>query len=430
MANTYCTATNFGKGFFTHEDRNDFYLSGHAGDVWVIGNNAAGVSWINRVSGTAKTKAEAQAIVDGKVEEAQVAYDAESAEYKAKHSRPVKYILPQDLTMATYKGIKGVKVVTKTSDPTASEATGTVWYNSTGVTLKYATQGTGAWATGTNFPASVNQAGGAGTLTTYLAWGGSDPGDQRDETFKYDGTTWTAANSRNLKISGTSGLGTQTAALGAGGYNTSLSPVYTNACEEFDGTCWATANVDSAKPSVGYIGLTGTQTAGLSVAGYGSPPGQVSVCSEYDGTNWTTTSAYPAAMSNVFSFGIQTAAIGVGGAPPYTTNGFDYDGTSWSAGDSINTGRTEGAQGGINTSAMIAGGGTPTLSAKTEKYDGSSWTEVGDLGTARSLSASGYSSVSGVPTAFICVTGSVPAKSNVVEEWTDPVYTVKTVTVS
>jgi hypothetical protein len=94
MANTYCTATNTGKGFFTHQDRNDFYLSGHAGDVWVVGNNAAGVAWINRVKGTAKTKAEAQAIVDGKVEEAQVAYDAKSAEHKAEHSRPVKYTLP------------------------------------------------------------------------------------------------------------------------------------------------------------------------------------------------------------------------------------------------------------------------------------------------------------------------------------------------
>ena len=38
MANTYCTATNTGKGFFTHQDRNDFYLSGHPGDVWVVGN--------------------------------------------------------------------------------------------------------------------------------------------------------------------------------------------------------------------------------------------------------------------------------------------------------------------------------------------------------------------------------------------------------
>ncbi len=36
--------------------------------------------------------------------------------------------------MATYKGIKGVKVVTKATDPTASEAAGTVWYNSTSPT--------------------------------------------------------------------------------------------------------------------------------------------------------------------------------------------------------------------------------------------------------------------------------------------------------
>ena len=94
MANTYCTATNWGKDFFTHSDRNNFYLSGHAGDVWVVGHNAHGVSWINRVNGTAKVKAEAQAIVDGKVEEAQVAYDALPAEEKTRNPRPVKYTLP------------------------------------------------------------------------------------------------------------------------------------------------------------------------------------------------------------------------------------------------------------------------------------------------------------------------------------------------
>ena len=94
MANTYCTATNFGKGFFTHEDRNDFYLSGHPGDVWVVGNNAAGVSWINRVTGTAKIKADAQAIVDGKIDEAIVAWEALSAEEQARQPKPVKYTLP------------------------------------------------------------------------------------------------------------------------------------------------------------------------------------------------------------------------------------------------------------------------------------------------------------------------------------------------
>ena len=94
MANTYCTATNTGKGFFTHEDRNDFYLSGHPGDVWAVGNNAAGVSWINRVSGTAKVKADAQAIVDGKIDEAIVAWEALSDVAKTHQLKPEKYTLP------------------------------------------------------------------------------------------------------------------------------------------------------------------------------------------------------------------------------------------------------------------------------------------------------------------------------------------------
>ena len=93
MTNTYCTATNTGKGFITHHDRNMFNIQGHAGDVWVIENNNHGISWINRVNGTAKVKAEAQAIVDGKVEEAQAAWDAlpeaEKAPARPEHKRPV-----------------------------------------------------------------------------------------------------------------------------------------------------------------------------------------------------------------------------------------------------------------------------------------------------------------------------------------------------
>ena len=95
--NTYCTATNWGKGFFTHSERNAFHLEGHVGDVWVVGNNAAGISWINKVSGTAKVKAEAQAIVDGEIETAQAVWDALPEAEKApatSFSRPVKYTLP------------------------------------------------------------------------------------------------------------------------------------------------------------------------------------------------------------------------------------------------------------------------------------------------------------------------------------------------
>ena len=106
MSNTYCIATNWGKDFFTAEDRNNFYLSQHQGpdypdnsgkQIWVVGANAAGVAWINRVSGTAITKAEAQAIVDEKIEARQVRWDGLPAEEKApanSYARPKRYILP------------------------------------------------------------------------------------------------------------------------------------------------------------------------------------------------------------------------------------------------------------------------------------------------------------------------------------------------
>ena len=83
MAYKYCTATNWGKGFFTHEERKQFYLRGHAGDVWVVGDNHHGDQWISKVDGAIKTK-----------EAAQAAYDAESDEHKAQYPRPVVYNLP------------------------------------------------------------------------------------------------------------------------------------------------------------------------------------------------------------------------------------------------------------------------------------------------------------------------------------------------
>ena len=94
MANTYCTATNTGKGFITGHDKNMFDISGHIGDVWVVGNNNHGISWINRVNGTAKVKAEAQAIVDGVMETAQAEWENLSPEAQVEYPRPTKYTLP------------------------------------------------------------------------------------------------------------------------------------------------------------------------------------------------------------------------------------------------------------------------------------------------------------------------------------------------
>ena len=94
MAYKYCTATNWGKDFFTHEERRQFHLSSHGGDVWVVGDNLYGDQWISKVSGAIKSKSEAQALVTADIETAQAAYDALSAEEQALKSRPAIYNLP------------------------------------------------------------------------------------------------------------------------------------------------------------------------------------------------------------------------------------------------------------------------------------------------------------------------------------------------
>ena len=78
----YGTATNYGKNFFTHEDRRNFFLRGYPGEVWVVGNNEKGALWLAEKNGVEKTKAEAQALVTADVEAHQAAWDAKSDQQK------------------------------------------------------------------------------------------------------------------------------------------------------------------------------------------------------------------------------------------------------------------------------------------------------------------------------------------------------------
>ena len=78
----YGTANNTGKGFFTHEDRLNFFLRGYNGhdgsnyvDTWVIGNNEKGALWLAEKGGTEKTKSEAQALVKASDDLARTAWD-------------------------------------------------------------------------------------------------------------------------------------------------------------------------------------------------------------------------------------------------------------------------------------------------------------------------------------------------------------------
>ena len=91
----YGVLTNTGKGFFTAEDRKNFFLRGYPADVWVIGNNERGACWVADRNGVFKTKSEAQALVDANVQAAQTAWDALSDEEKAiRGDRPSDVTIP------------------------------------------------------------------------------------------------------------------------------------------------------------------------------------------------------------------------------------------------------------------------------------------------------------------------------------------------
>ena len=115
--------------------------------------------------------------------------------------------------MATYKGIKGVKVPSLSSDPTASESEGSVWYNTTGSALKFGSQGAAAFASGPALNNSRGYFGGGGTQTAAQVAGGSPaPMDQKNET--YDGSSWTEGTALNIGHSAGSMAGaTNTASI-------------------------------------------------------------------------------------------------------------------------------------------------------------------------------------------------------------------------
>ena len=90
----YGVLINTGKGFFTAEDRRNFFLRGYPANVWVIGNNPKGALWIADKGGGFKTKAEAQALVDADTQAAQAAWDAQTDEEKDISPRPTDITLP------------------------------------------------------------------------------------------------------------------------------------------------------------------------------------------------------------------------------------------------------------------------------------------------------------------------------------------------
>jgi hypothetical protein len=90
----YGTATHTGKGFFTREDRGNFFLRGYPADVWVLSYNEKAALWFSSKNAVEKTKAEAQGLVDAVVATEQAEWDDMSEVDRGIRLRPGPITLP------------------------------------------------------------------------------------------------------------------------------------------------------------------------------------------------------------------------------------------------------------------------------------------------------------------------------------------------
>ena len=108
MAYKYSVKENWGKNangdsFIRHEDRMQFHIEGFPGNVWVTDDNVYADRWIARHSATAKTKSEAQAIVDGVIDDAQDTWDNDNVDGETSAEKITRLgTKPADITLPQY----------------------------------------------------------------------------------------------------------------------------------------------------------------------------------------------------------------------------------------------------------------------------------------------------------------------------------------
>jgi len=149
---------------------------------------------------------------------------------------------------------------------------------------------------------------------------------------------------------------------------------------------WASAN-NYPGPSRSYPGGFGVQTAAVMVGGY--DPNTYATVGLYTGTTWTSGTSYPVAIRQIMmgGMGTQTAGLQAGGYnTAYVSAANEFDGTTWTSGGTISTARGDGGAAGLQTAGLIFGGATedsPPYVTASESYNGSTWTNTPSLNTAR-----------------------------------------------
>jgi hypothetical protein len=303
--------------------------------------------------------------------------------------------------MSEYKGIKGFRVQTRTTDPTPyAEALANNPYG-------------GAWGSGGNLNRTSRQFASFGTLTAGLVAGGA-PGTvtSATEVEEYDGTSWSEVNdmpSGSFAI-GASRNAPQTNGIVFGGVNAANTGVRAEA-DSYDGTNWTeVSEMNTGRKQLGGSGASSTSALAFG-GGYPGVNGS-DLVETWDGSSWAEVNELNTGRSNMGCFGTATAAISAAGTDSVTEAVEQWNGSSWTEIAELNTERARTGGAGTTTDGLIITGGPPNV-ANTEAWNGSAWTEVNDVGTARHEAGSG-----GTGSASWIAGGYSTTTVNSTEEWT------------
>ena len=306
-----------------------------------------------------------------------------------------------------------------------------------------------SWSTHpNNYDSDVSNIIAFGTTTAAITAGGFDGPAPRggsntsiSTSYSYDGSTYTAITAMPQTLNSTTGMGSQTDGLVAGGDR--YPAANTANTISWNGTAWSQvqdvpvavygwgapkATTNTTNQTI-FCGAPGQNTTTVDWA---FPPPTAAILNEGDlflsgGTTlkgFGKAAGIPAAtwasggdmnIGHVSSApsqaGTQTAAMAsTGGNPSNHTNVEQYNGSTWTETTDVNTARQGLGGSGTTTAALIFGGNSPKVD--TESWDGSSWTELNNLNTP-TQTATG----TGTQSLAIRMGGWTPPGSNTTETW-------------
>ena len=320
--------------------------------------------------------------------------------------------------MSTYREIHGKAIKSVSTDPSDTAAEGQVWYNTVSNTFKSIVN-IEAWSSASAALAPMHAGQGFGSQTDAVGAGGYASGYVAS-TDEYNGSGWAAgANIGTARYTG-QGCGSQTAGLIAGGNAGSGANLDV---EEYNGTSWAEQT--NLSTGHGYGWMAGIQTAAICYSGLSNPsPATTTVnAEEYNGSSWTEVGNVNTGKYGILGFGAtQDTAVKVGGTPA-NAGVEEWNGSSWTAVNSIPANRADGMGSGSQTAGIITAG-NPGAMTSTLTYDGTNWTtSPATLGTGRAGSARG-ATISGNATSIIHHAGPGSPKYLLTEEYNSSINVI------